>query len=111
MPWQEVSIMSSRKEFVSLARQEGVNFSALCRRFGISPKTGCKLVKRFEAGGEAGLLDRPCRPQSSPRGTPSAVEELLPVALRSPAKDSVWEVFFCRQRIASIDLHDAQCIP
>lgn len=42
MPWQEVSRMSSRKEFVLLARQEGVNFRGLCRRFGISPKTGYK---------------------------------------------------------------------
>lgn len=77
MPWQEVSIMSSRKEFVSLARREGVNFRALCRRFGISPKTGYALVKRFEAEGEAGLLDRPRRPKSSPRRTPDAVEALL----------------------------------
>ena len=29
MPWKEVSIMSSRKEFVSLAKQEGANIQAL----------------------------------------------------------------------------------
>ena len=35
MPWKEVSIMSSRKEFVFLTRQEGANIRALCR--GIHP--------------------------------------------------------------------------
>ena len=40
MPWQEVSTMSLRHEFVLLAESEGANMSALCGRFGISPKTG-----------------------------------------------------------------------
>ncbi len=37
MPWQEMSIMEQREEFVRLARLEGVNRRELCRRFGISP--------------------------------------------------------------------------
>ncbi|MDR2238978.1 MAG: IS481 family transposase, partial [Zoogloeaceae bacterium] len=40
MPWQEVSKMQLRKEFVLLAMQEGANMRQLCRRFGISPTTG-----------------------------------------------------------------------
>ena len=40
MPWLEVSVMELRSEFVMLARQEGANISALCRRYGISRKTG-----------------------------------------------------------------------
>ena len=63
MPWQEVSIMSLRKEFVLLASREGVNLRALCRQFGISAKTGYKLLKRYQGEGEAGLEDRSRRPR------------------------------------------------
>jgi hypothetical protein len=46
MPWKEVSIRSSRKE---LAKQGGANIRALCRYFGIRPKTGYKLLKCYAA--------------------------------------------------------------
>jgi hypothetical protein len=42
MPWNEVSIMSLRWDFVELASQRGVNFSGLCRRFQISRNNGYK---------------------------------------------------------------------
>ncbi len=74
MPWKEVSIMSSRKEFVSLAKQEGANIRALCRQFGISPKTGYKLINRYTALGDAGLLDRSRQPKTSPRRTSTTLE-------------------------------------
>ena len=32
MPWQEVSIVDQRREFVQLAMQEGANRRELCRR-------------------------------------------------------------------------------
>ena len=44
MPWQEVSVMDQRREFVLLAMQEGVNRRELCRRFGISPDVGYKWL-------------------------------------------------------------------
>ena len=81
MPWQEVSIMSLRKEFVLLASREGVNLRALCRQFGISAKTGYKLLKRYQGEGEAGLEDRSRRPKSSPRRTPPEIEATV-VAVR-----------------------------
>ena len=37
MPWQEVSMMEQRGEFVRLAMHEGVNRRELRRRFGIHP--------------------------------------------------------------------------
>ena len=40
MPWQEVSTMWLRYEFVMLAMRENANMAALCRRFGVSRKTG-----------------------------------------------------------------------
>ena len=74
MPWKEVSLMSSRKEFVLLAQQEGANIRALCRQFSISPKTGYKLLNRYAALGEAGLLDHSRQPQTSPRRTRPEME-------------------------------------
>lgn len=74
MPWKEVSIMSSRKEFVLLAKQESANIRALCRQFGISPKTGYKLLKRYGELGDTGLLDVSKQPKTSPRRTPESME-------------------------------------
>ncbi|MGH7209076.1 MAG: IS481 family transposase [Nitrospiraceae bacterium] len=73
MPWHEVSTMSLRRELVMLAEQAGVNVRALCRRFGISPKTGYKWVHRFHAEGVGGLAERSRRPHHSPGCTPPHV--------------------------------------
>lgn len=58
--------MSQRFEFVVLAQQPGVNFRELCRRFGISRKTGYKWRSRYAACGAPGLTDRERRPKHSP---------------------------------------------
>jgi transposase-like protein len=47
MPWNEVSVMDQRREFVKLALQEGANRRELCRRFGISPDVGYKWLARW----------------------------------------------------------------
>lgn len=80
MPWQEMSVMSSREEFTALAQQEGSNLRLLCRRFGISPTTGYKWLQR-KAQGEP-LSDRSRRPLQSPGRCASAVEVAI-VALRA----------------------------
>lgn len=77
MPWEEVSVMSQRKEFVELAQGEEINLRELCRRFGISPTTGYKWLGRFRVGGEAGLADLPRRPHHSPGRTGPEIEEML----------------------------------
>jgi transposase-like protein len=55
MPWQEVSIMSQRREFVMFAQAEEANIQALCAHYGISRKTGYKWLRRFGAAGVAGF--------------------------------------------------------
>lgn len=72
MPWKETTNMSQRTEFIERAKADGVNFSALCRIFGISRKTGYKWLKR-EAGA-VGLADQSRRPHHSPRRTPEMIE-------------------------------------
>ena len=77
MPWQECTVMESRREFVMLATQEGANIRALCRRFDISPKTGYTWLARVAAEGDAGLADRPRRPHRTPRATVPPLAKLL----------------------------------
>ena len=77
MPWEEVSTMSLRKEFVMLALQDGANRRALCRHFGISPKTGYKWLKRYMSEGPAALADRSRRPKHSPNATAQALERAV----------------------------------
>ena len=75
MPWKECSIMTLRREFLSLADRAGVNFSELCKRFGISRKTGYKWRERYREKGEEGLADRSRRPKHSPRQSLPDIEE------------------------------------
>lgn len=77
MPWQEVSTMSLRREFVVLAMQQGANVRELCRRFGISPKTGYKWLGRYAAGGIGALADQPRRPRHSPERTRDDLERSI----------------------------------
>ncbi len=77
MPWQEVSTMSLRHEFVSLAMKEESNITELCRRFTVSRETGYKWIHRFKREGLKGLEDRSRRPYMSPNHTPEQVEHLV----------------------------------
>jgi transposase InsO family protein len=77
MPWKECDRMSLREEFVSLATGEGANVSELCRRFGVSRKTGYKWLARFGEEGRAGLADRSRRPRRSPQKTEGWLERAV----------------------------------
>ena len=77
MPWKEVSIMSQRLEFVTLATAENANIRHLCRCFGISSATAYKWLQRFHASGVNGLEDRSRRPHHSPARCAVAMEEAI----------------------------------
>lgn len=74
MPWNEVSAMSLRAEFVMLATDHAIPIRELCRRFGISSRTAYKWLHRFAQEGPAGLVDRSRTPRHSPRRMPPEVE-------------------------------------
>jgi transposase InsO family protein len=69
--------MSVRLEFVTLATVEGANVRELCRRFGISPKTGYKWIARYREGTPDGLSDRSRRPAASPDRCPDTVVDAV----------------------------------
>ncbi len=74
MPWREVSLMDQRAEFVALVGQGGSTHVELCRRFGISPKTGYKWLKRAAGGSADWAQDLSRRPHTTPGQTAAAVE-------------------------------------
>ena len=66
MPFWERSAIEQRGEFVAFASQVGTNPRELCPRFGVSPETGYKWLRRYRVEGGAGLVDRSRRPHHSP---------------------------------------------
>jgi transposase InsO family protein len=86
VPWQQVTPMSEKKEFISLAEREDANISRLCRYFQVSRKTAYKWLKRFRREGETGLKDRSRRPRRSPGQTPPVLEDaVLGIRVEHPA--------------------------
>jgi transposase InsO family protein len=86
MPWGAMSTSELRVEFVRLVVGGGVSVAELCRRFGVSGKTGHKWLGRYREQGEAGLADRSRRPGHSPRRSDAAIEEaVLAVRAEHPA--------------------------
>lgn len=60
MPWKETCAMTEKLKFIAACAEgdEKESFAALCRRFGISRKTGYKWLSRYEEGGAAGLEEK-----------------------------------------------------
>lgn len=69
MPWTETRPMQ-RLDFIRACQAGTESFSALCRRFGISRKTGYKWLGRFEPSDPASLFDRSRAPHSHSRTVP-----------------------------------------
>lgn len=78
MPWERKTVEEQRKEFAEAAK-ETKNFSALCREFGITRKTGYKWVERYAEN--ANLSDKSRKPFKIANRTPIETEERI-VALR-----------------------------
>ena len=78
MPWKEKTVMEQRKEFIEQAA-ECTNFSALCREYGISRKTGYKWLNRFREDGS--VSDRSRRPKH-PHAKTAPVIEAAVLAMR-----------------------------
>jgi transposase InsO family protein len=86
MPWKEVSIMSQRLEFITLATAENANIRHLCRCYGISSATAYKWLERFQTSGASGLVDRSRRPHRSPQRSPAEIEAaVVKLRRRHPA--------------------------
>ncbi len=81
MPWEKVTIMTLRIKFIREAELKEITFTALCKRYQISVKTGYKWLKRFYESGVDGLKDLSRKPHNIPHRTAADIEERI-IALR-----------------------------
>jgi len=77
MPWRMVRPVDERLRFIFEARKGEDYFAELCRRYGISRKTGYKWLHRFEKFGEPGLQELSREPHRQPFKVSAQVEQLL----------------------------------
>jgi len=77
MPWKETCAMNERMKFVALVQEGDETMAALCRRFGISRKTGYNMMARFAAEGIDGLADRSHAAHHHPHAVSETVENLI----------------------------------
>ena len=87
MPWKETSVVEQKLKFALKAFKSDENFTELCRKFGISTKTGYKWRKRFEENGAAGLEDKPSSAKTIRNKTPMEIQNRL---LRIKRKHLTW---------------------
>jgi putative transposase len=58
MVWKETCAMEERMRFVDAVVDNEEAFAAVCRRFGVSRRTGYKWLERYREEGVGGLADR-----------------------------------------------------
>jgi len=75
MPWEEREVMEQRAQFVVEYESGEWTMTELCRHYGISRKTGYKILGRWEGNGLAGLEDLSRAPSGHPNQTPRRIEE------------------------------------
>ncbi len=81
MPWKESSIMDERMRFI-IRLKDGESMSSLCREFGITRRTGYKILDRYEECGLEGLHDRARRPVRYANQLPAQIEAAIVAAKR-----------------------------
>jgi transposase InsO family protein len=85
MPWQEVTPVEQRLDFIHDYETGLFTMTELAAQYGISRKTGYKWVERYAEAGVPGLQDRSRRPHTSPQATaPALVAALIAVRRRHP---------------------------
>jgi transposase InsO family protein len=79
MPWKEKTVMDERTRFI-IRLKDGESMASLCREFGVSRKTGYKILERYEECGLEGLNDRIRRPHRYANQLPAQVEAAIVAA-------------------------------
>ncbi|NTI14950.1 helix-turn-helix domain containing protein, partial [Agrobacterium rhizogenes] len=95
--------MDERLKFVARIL-DGEKIAALCREFGISRKTGHKIINRYNDSGLQGLTDRSRRPYRHANQLPFQIEKLI---VRTKQDKPNWGAPKIRERLARLypDVH------
>ena len=81
MVWKETQENKEKLKFVGDWLKEDYNFSDLCKRYGISRKTGYKLINRYREEGEYAFQPKSHARHYHPNGTGHEVQQRL-IALK-----------------------------
>jgi len=73
MGWRETCAVDERMRFVLAVEKQDESIAAVCRRFGVSRKTGYKWLGRYHEAGVEGLLDQ----SRGPLHHPQAIDERI----------------------------------
>jgi putative transposase len=97
MGWTETHAVDERMRFVMAVEKREEAFAAVCRRFGVSRKTGYKWLGRYDEAGVEGLIERSRAPLNHPHAIIEAVAERCLAVRRAhptwgPAKVRAWLV-------------------
>ena len=95
MVWRKTCAMEERMRFVMAAVDNAEAFAGLCRRFGVSRKTGYKWLERYHDAGVDGLKDRSRAPLHHPQALPKKIAERCVAVRRAhpswgPVKVQAW---------------------
>ena len=103
MPWKACKPMDERLKFIARLL-DGEQTAGLCREFGISRKTGYKILSRYNDVGLDGLTDRSRRPYRHANQLPPQIEALI---LRCKQDKPHWGAPKIRERLARLypDVH------
>jgi putative transposase len=75
MGWMETCAVDERMRFVMAIEQREEAFAMVCRRFGVSRKTGYKWLARYRDAGVEGLHDRSRAPLHHPQAITGVIAE------------------------------------
>jgi transposase InsO family protein len=101
MAWGTVNVDDQRMRFVMCASRAGTTMCEACEEFKISRPTGYEWLRRYQAGGIAGVVEKSRRPLNSPTQTAVEIEQRV-VELRQQRPD--WgarklQVLLAREKI------------
>ena len=75
MGWTETCAVDERMRFVMAIESHEETHAAVCRRFGVSRKTGYKWLERYVALGVEGLANRSRAPLEHPQAVAETILE------------------------------------
>ena len=87
MPWSRTSPMDQRMQFIADYLRQTLSMTELCDSYGVSRKTGYKLIDRYLRHGPAGLEERSRRPHESPNRT---ADEIVAAILEARRRHPSW---------------------
>src|SRR5947209_8009164 len=99
MGWKETCAVDERMRFVTAVEEQGEAFAGVCRRFGVSRKTGYKWLARYDEAGVEGLIDRSRAPLHHPQ---AMSEEIVQYCLAMRRTHPTWGPVKVRARLGRL---------